>query len=108
MSSVGATGSRIRILDPGNITIDAVTSILSAAARDALVADLRAILGDRCTTNSTQLEHHSHGESWHADAAPDVGVFPSDTGEVSAIASAAAGTAHRWCPLASGPRSRAT
>ena len=67
-----------------------VTSILSAATREALVADLRAILADRCTTNPTQLEHHSHGESWHAEAAPDVVVFPSSTDEVSAIARVAA------------------
>ena len=60
------------------------------AARDALVADLRAIVGDRCTTNATQLDHHSHGESWHAPAEPDVVVFPANTDEVSAIVKAAA------------------
>src|SRR5688572_24424375 len=36
-------------------------SILSDEARAALVADLRALLGDRCSTNPTQIEHHSHG-----------------------------------------------
>jgi len=67
-----------------------MSSVLSAAARDALVADLRAIVTDRCTTNPTQLEHHSHGESWHAPAEPDVVVFPMSTEEVSAILKAAA------------------
>ena len=67
-----------------------MSSVLSAAARDALVADLRAIVTDRCTTNPTQLEHHSHGESWHAPAEPDVVVFPTSTEEVSAIVKAAA------------------
>ena len=65
-------------------------SVLSAPVRDALVADLRALVGDRCTTNPTQLEHHSHGESWHEHAAPDVVVFPTSTDDVSAIVKVAA------------------
>jgi len=65
-------------------------SALSPATRDRLVADLRAIAGDRCSTNPTQLDHHSHGESWHAHAPPDVVVFPTSTDEVSAIMKAAA------------------
>ena len=60
-------------------------SVLSAAARDELVADLRAIVGDRCSTNPTQLDHHSHGESWHAHAEPDVVVFPTSTEQVARI-----------------------
>ena len=50
----------------------------------------RGLLGDRCTTNPTQLEHHGHGESWHAPGAPDVVVFPLSTDEVSAVVRAAA------------------
>jgi len=67
-----------------------MASVLSASAREALVADLRAVIGDRCTTNATQLEHHSHGESWHAHADPDVVVFPMATDEVGAIMTVAA------------------
>lgn len=67
-----------------------MTSVLSSSTRDALVADLRALVGDRCTTNPTQLEHHSHGESWHAAGAPDAVVFPLTTDEVSALVAAAA------------------
>ena len=67
-----------------------MASVLSAAARDALVADLRALIGDRATTNPTQLDHHSHGESWHDHAAPDVVVFPTSTDEVSAVMKVAA------------------
>jgi D-lactate dehydrogenase (cytochrome) len=58
--------------------------------RESLVADLRDLLGDRCTTNATQLEHHSHGESWHAPGEPDVVVFPVSTEEVSAVMRVAA------------------
>lgn len=50
------------------------------------MSDLRELLGDRCTTNAAQVEHHSHGESWHPPGPPDVVVFPTTTGEVSAIA----------------------
>src|SRR5688572_22558424 len=60
-------------------------SILSDAARAALTADLQALLGDRCSTNPTQLEHHSRGESWHAPGLPDVVVFPLSTQDVSGI-----------------------
>ncbi len=67
-----------------------MTSVLSASTRAALVADLQALLGDRCTTNPTQLEHHSHGESWHASGEPDAVVFPLTTDEVSAVLIAAA------------------
>ena len=65
-------------------------SMLSDATRAALAADLRAQLGDRCTTNPTQIEHHSHGESWHAPGAPDVVVFPLTTDEVVSSVRAAA------------------
>jgi D-lactate dehydrogenase (cytochrome) len=67
-----------------------MTATLSATARDALVGDLLGLLGDRCTTNPTQIEHHSHGESWHTPAAPDVVVYPTSTEEVSAIVTTAA------------------
>lgn len=62
-----------------------MSSVLSPPVREALVSDLRALIADRATTNATQLEHHSHGESWHDHAPPDVVVFPASTDEVSAI-----------------------
>jgi D-lactate dehydrogenase (cytochrome) len=58
--------------------------------REQLVAELRAFLGDRCTTNAAQIEQHSHSESWHAPGAPDVVVFPLATDEVSRVMIAAA------------------
>lgn len=63
-----------------------MASILTGQARTEAIADLRKLLGDRCSTNPTQIEHHSRGESWHAPAPPDVVVFPLNTDEVSAIA----------------------
>jgi D-lactate dehydrogenase (cytochrome) len=63
---------------------------LSAGARSALVEELRNFLGNRCTTNPTELEHHSHSESWHPPGKPDVVVFPVSTDEVSAVVQSAA------------------
>jgi len=65
-------------------------SRLTDDARAALVAELKDLLGDRATTNATQIEQHSHSESWHPPASPDVVVFPMSTDEVSAIVCAAA------------------
>jgi D-lactate dehydrogenase (cytochrome) len=65
-------------------------SSLAADTRTALVAELQQLLGDRCSVNPTQIEHHSHSESWHPPGAPDVVVFPLSTEEVSATVKAAA------------------
>ena len=67
-----------------------MTSVLSDPARAAFVADLQRLLGDRCSTNPTQLEHHAHGESWHPHGMPDVVVYPLTTSETSAIVRLAA------------------
>src|SRR5918996_462323 len=73
-----------------NNKIPGMPSVLTTPVREALVADLRALVGDRATTNATQLEHHSHGESWHDHAPPDVVVFPANTDEVSELMKVAA------------------
>jgi D-lactate dehydrogenase (cytochrome) len=48
----------------------------------ALLADLRAILGDRVSTSRGVREHHGKDESYYAYAAPDAVVFPRSTEEV--------------------------
>jgi D-lactate dehydrogenase (cytochrome) len=55
-------------------------SVAPASLFDAL----RALLGDRLSTNDAIRAHHSHGESWHAAAPPDAVVFPDNTDEVAA------------------------
>jgi D-lactate dehydrogenase (cytochrome) len=52
---------------------------------DAAIRDLQALLDRRATTAAIVREHHSHGESYHAAAAPDVVCFPHSTEEVSEI-----------------------
>ena len=49
------------------------------------VRDLKALLGERATTAEAVREHHSHGESYHPPAFPDVVCFPGSTEEVSEI-----------------------
>ncbi len=56
----------------------------------SLVADLRALVGDRVSTAAAVRGHHSHGESWHAAAEPDAVVFAETTAEVSTVVGACA------------------
>src|SRR5271168_3996973 len=46
---------------------------------------LKALLDRRATTAEIVREHHSHGESYHPAALPDVVCFPHSTEEVSEI-----------------------
>ncbi len=67
-----------------------MASVLAPLLRDRLAAELRTLLGDRCSTSSSHREQHSHGESWHPPGEPDIVVFPTSTDEVSGIVAAAA------------------
>jgi D-lactate dehydrogenase (cytochrome) len=69
---------------------------------EVLTEQLKALLGDRCSTNPTQREHHSHGESWHAAGSPDVVVFPTTSDEVSAIVRIAAAVGAPVVPFGAG------
>ncbi|HET7054837.1 MAG TPA: FAD-linked oxidase C-terminal domain-containing protein [Thermomicrobiales bacterium] len=55
------------------------------AHRREAVAQLKALLGSRASDVLSVREHHSHGESYHPPAAPDVVCFPSSLDEVVAI-----------------------
>src|SRR6266545_4782459 len=55
------------------------------AAVDSAVRELRALLGSRASDAASVREHHSHGESYHAPAPPDIVCFPRSTDEVAAI-----------------------
>ena len=79
-----------------------MSSRLTDANRLALLTELRDLLGDRCTTNATELEHHSHSESWHPAGVPDVVVYPLSTDEVSAIVRAAARVGAPIVPFGAG------
>jgi D-lactate dehydrogenase (cytochrome) len=57
----------------------------NSAAIDAAFVDLRAFLKDRVTASLAAREHHSHGESTHSPAMPDLVCYPQSTDEVSRI-----------------------
>ena len=56
-----------------------------AAQIQGAIGELKALLGARATTADAVREHHSHGESYHPAALPDMVCFPQSTEEVSAI-----------------------
>jgi D-lactate dehydrogenase (cytochrome) len=59
----------------------------SASARpiDTGIGRLKDLLGRRASDAQSVREHHSHGESYHPAAAPDVVCLPHTTAEVQAI-----------------------
>ncbi len=57
----------------------------SAGAVEAAVVELKRLLDTRASDGLAVREHHSHGESYHPPAAPDVVCFPATTAEVVEI-----------------------
>jgi D-lactate dehydrogenase (cytochrome) len=49
------------------------------------IASLKQLLGPRASDAPAVCDHHSHGESYHAPAAPDIVCYPQTTSEVSEI-----------------------
>ncbi|MBM3952770.1 MAG: FAD-binding protein [Rhodospirillales bacterium] len=62
----------------------------AARLDDGLLAELRAIAGDRVVTNASVRERHGRDESYHPGHAPDAVVFPQSTEEVVALVRACA------------------
>jgi D-lactate dehydrogenase (cytochrome) len=54
-------------------------------ATPTAIDELRQLLGTRATDSAAVREQHSHDESYHTPAAPDIVCFPNSTEEVSAI-----------------------
>jgi D-lactate dehydrogenase (cytochrome) len=52
---------------------------------EVALAELQRLLGSRATDAASVREHHSHGESYHTPAPPDIVCFPNTTDEVAAI-----------------------
>src|SRR5262249_41877953 len=64
---------------------DLMLSSPSEAARDLAVGALKRLLGEGATDAASVREHHSHGESYHAPALPDLVCYPKTTAEVAEI-----------------------
>src|SRR5918995_397878 len=71
-------------------------------SREALIAQLRTLLGDRVATGQAVREHHSRGESHHHGVLPDAVVFPVSTDEVQAIVTACAADGCPMTPFGAG------
>jgi len=56
----------------------------------AASGELKSLLGARANDTLAVREHHSHGESYHVPAAPDIVCYPHTTAEVSDIVKIAA------------------
>jgi len=63
---------------------------------DALIAQLRGLLGDRVSTGDSVRDIHSRGESHHHGVLPDAVVFPTSTEEVQTVVTACAAAG---CPM---------
>jgi D-lactate dehydrogenase (cytochrome) len=60
-------------------------AIAGAPSIDQAIGALKALLGSRANDTPVVREHHSHGESYHTAAPPDIVCFPQTTAEASAI-----------------------
>ena len=52
----------------------------------AALGELKSLLGSRASDAAAVREHHSHGESYHPPAPPDIVCFPATTAEVADVA----------------------
>ncbi len=66
------------------------TRTVHPALIESALTDLRAFLSDRVTAGLAAREHHSHDESSHPPALPDLVCFPQSTDEVSQIVAVSA------------------
>jgi D-lactate dehydrogenase (cytochrome) len=57
----------------------------TARAIESAIVELKRVLGARANETAAVREHHSHGESYHAPAAPDVVCYPGTLDEVVEI-----------------------
>ncbi|WP_291298842.1 FAD-binding oxidoreductase [Elioraea sp.] len=58
---------------------------LDPARRDAAIARLRPLFGERLSTAAAVREQHGRDESWHAPAPPDAVVFAESVSDVQAV-----------------------
>ncbi len=58
---------------------------LAAEKTHTATDELKALLGDRVSTNATVRDTHGKDESWHHPHRPDAVVFPNTTEEVSEV-----------------------
>ncbi len=77
-------------ISPPATTDSAPRALVGDNANQGILAELRAIVGDRLSTSPAVREQHGKDESYHETHAPDAVAFAHTTDEVSAIVKACA------------------
>ena len=86
-----------------------MATLARAQAIEAAASALREVLGPRVSDGAAVREHHSHGESYHPPAAPDLVCFPGDDrGGRRRSSKSASASSCRSSRSAPAPRSRGT
>ncbi|OFV92532.1 MAG: lactate dehydrogenase [Acidobacteria bacterium RIFCSPLOWO2_12_FULL_65_11] len=62
-----------------------MATLADARSVEAAVLELKQLLGSRASDAAAIRDHHSHGESYHPPALPDVVCLPHTTDEVASI-----------------------
>ncbi len=73
-----------------------------SASTESAISALKDLLGPRASDAAAVRDHHSHGESYHLHAPPDIVCFPSTTAEVAAIVRIAAAARLPIVPFGAG------
>jgi D-lactate dehydrogenase (cytochrome) len=68
-----------------NSAVDSAAAVATRVSTDRVIAELRAMLGERLSTGASVREHHGRDLTWHEAHAPDAVAFAQSTEEVSAI-----------------------
>jgi D-lactate dehydrogenase (cytochrome) len=67
------------------MTLPSIAESIESAAREAAIASLQQLLGDRLSSAESVREHHGKDASYHACVPPDAVAFAQSTEEVSEI-----------------------
>ncbi len=70
---------------------------------DAVIAQARAFLGERMSTNAALREQHSHGEDAQPHVLPDGVAMIETTEEASRLLALCTHMAYPWCRSAPAP-----
>lgn len=76
--------------------------VAKASRKDAVVEELRGLLGSRLSTSGAVRDQHGHDESYHQPYAPDAVAFAQSTEEVAAIVKICARHKRPIIPFGSG------
>jgi len=86
----------------GRLSRPVCPAFMDHVKRQAVLAALRALIGERATDAAAVRETHGRSEAYHAPHPPDVVAFPETTAEVAAIVAACAAAGVPIVPFGAG------